>query len=59
MRLSGVKPEIRVADQLIRPSDEKIIFGDTSKIQKDTGWKPRKSLEQTLARMIAYWEAAL
>lgn len=59
MRLSGAKPEIRVADRLIRPSDEKIIFGDTSKIQRDTGWKPRKSLEQTLARMVSYWEAAL
>jgi GDP-4-dehydro-6-deoxy-D-mannose reductase len=59
MRLSGVKPEIRVAERLIRPSDERIIFGDTHKIQKDTGWKPRKSLEQTLARMVAYWEDAL
>jgi len=59
MRLSGVKPEVRVADRLIRPSDERIIFGDTQKLQKDTGWKPRKSLEQTLGRMLAYWEHAL
>jgi GDP-4-dehydro-6-deoxy-D-mannose reductase len=59
MRLCGVKPEIRVAERLIRPSDERIIFGDTQKIQKDTGWKPRKSLEQTLGRMLAYWEHAL
>lgn len=59
MQLSGAKAEIRVADRLIRPSDEKIIFGDTQKLEKDTGWKPRKSLEQTLARMLAYWEAAI
>jgi GDP-4-dehydro-6-deoxy-D-mannose reductase len=59
MRLSGVKAEIRVAERLIRPSDEKIIFGDTKKIERDTGWKPRKSLEQTLARMLAYWENVL
>jgi GDP-4-dehydro-6-deoxy-D-mannose reductase len=59
MRLSGVKPEVRVVERLIRPSDEKIIFGDTQKLQKDTGWKPRKSLEQTLGRMLAYWEHAL
>jgi GDP-4-dehydro-6-deoxy-D-mannose reductase len=56
MRLSGVRAEIKVAKRLIRPSDERIIFGDTRKIQRDTGWKPRKSLEQTLARMLAYWE---
>jgi GDP-4-dehydro-6-deoxy-D-mannose reductase len=59
MQLSGVKPEIRVAKRLIRPSDEKIIFGDTSKLQRDTGWKPRKSLEQILGRMIAYWDGVL
>jgi len=59
MRLSGVKPEVRVAERLIRLSDERIIFGDTQKLQKDTGWKPRKSLEQTLGRMLAYWEQAL
>src|SRR5271170_2934723 len=59
MRLSGIKPEVRVAERLIRPSDERIIFGDTQKLQKDTGWKPRKSLEQTLGRRLAYWEHAL
>jgi GDP-4-dehydro-6-deoxy-D-mannose reductase len=57
--LSGVRPEIRVVERLIRPSDERIIFGDTHKIQTDTGWKPQKSLEQTLTRMLAYWEGAL
>lgn len=56
IRLSGVRPEIRTANRLIRPSDERIIFGDTQKIQRDTGWRPRRSLEQTLARMLAYWE---
>lgn len=59
MHISGVKPEIRVAERLIRPSDEKIIFGDTQKIHKDTGWKPRKSLEQTLTRMLDYWDGVL
>ena len=33
----------------MRPSDEKIIFGSTRKFQKDTGWKPIRSIEQTLA----------
>jgi GDP-4-dehydro-6-deoxy-D-mannose reductase len=59
IRLSGVKPEIRTVDRLIRPSDEKIIFGDTRKLQRDTAWKPRMSLEQTLTRMLSYWESAL
>ena len=56
MRLSGVKPEIRTAQRLLRPSDEKVIFGATKKIRRDTGWKPLHSLEQTLGSMLDYWD---
>lgn len=56
IRLSGVKPEIRGAKFLMRPSDEKIIFGSTKKIRKDTGWKPKYTIEQTLASMLEYWD---
>jgi GDP-4-dehydro-6-deoxy-D-mannose reductase len=55
-RLSGVKPKVRQAPHLMRPSDEKIIFGSTAKFRRDTGWKPLRSIEQTLASMLAYWE---
>ena len=48
IRLSGVTPEIRPVPRLMRPSDEKIIFGSTRKMRKDTGWRPLNSLEQTL-----------
>jgi GDP-4-dehydro-6-deoxy-D-mannose reductase len=57
IRLSGVKAEIRPVPRLMRPSDEKIIFGSTRKIRKDTGWKPMKSIEQTLQSMLKYWDA--
>lgn len=56
IRLSGVAPEIRLASNLMRPSDEKIIFGGTDKFRKDTGWKPERTIEQTLASMIEFWE---
>ena len=55
--LSGVKAEIRPVPRLMRPSDERIIFGSTQKIRKDTGWKPLNSLEQTLSSMMEYWNA--
>jgi GDP-4-dehydro-6-deoxy-D-mannose reductase len=59
IRLSGVKAEIRPVPRLMRPSDEKIIFGSTKKFQKDTGWTPLNSIEQTLKSMLDYWQAAL
>lgn len=59
IRLAGVKTEIRQAPHLMRPSDEKIIFGSTKKFRKDTGWLPQFSLEQTLKAMLDFWEERL
>jgi GDP-4-dehydro-6-deoxy-D-mannose reductase len=59
MRLSGVKAEIRPVAHLMRPSDEKIIFGSTDKVRKDTGWKPLRSIEQTLSSMLEFWERSI
>jgi GDP-4-dehydro-6-deoxy-D-mannose reductase len=56
MRLSGMRAEIRPVPRLMRPSDEKIIFGSTKKFHKDTGWKPHLSIEQTLSSMLEYWD---
>jgi nucleoside-diphosphate-sugar epimerase len=55
IRLSGVKAEIRPVPRLMRPSDEKIIFGSTAKIRKDLGWKPLRTIDQTLQSMLDYW----
>jgi GDP-4-dehydro-6-deoxy-D-mannose reductase len=59
IRLSGVKAEVRAASNLMRPSDEKIIFGSTDKIRKHTGWKPLKSIEQTLSAMLEHWDRVM
>ena len=59
IRLSGVKAEIRPISRLMRPSDEKIIFGSTAKIRKDLGWKPLRTIDQTLQSMLDYWDHIL
>jgi GDP-4-dehydro-6-deoxy-D-mannose reductase len=59
IRLSGVNAKVRPAAHLMRPSDEKIIFGSTGKFHKDTGWKPLLSFEQTLRSMLEYWDRVL
>jgi GDP-4-dehydro-6-deoxy-D-mannose reductase len=56
IRLAGVKVEIRPTSRLMRPSDEKIIFGSTRKFRAATGWAPAYSLEDTLRSMLDYWE---
>lgn len=56
IRLSGVKAEVEQVDRLMRPSDEKVIFGSTRKFHRDTGWKPKHSLEDTLRSMLHHWD---
>ena len=56
IRLSAVKAEIRPVARLMRPSDEKIIFGSTDKLRRHTGWRPIFSIEQTLSSMLKYWD---
>jgi len=57
--LSGLKVEVQPVARLMRPSDERIIFGRTKKIRKDTGWKPLLSIQQTLTSMLEYWDEIL
>ena len=40
---------------LMRPSDEPVIFGDSSKLKTDTNWVQTISIEKTLTDMLSYW----
>lgn len=51
------KFEIEVDPALLRPTDEKIIVGDVSKLKKDTGWKQNIPMKQTIADMLDYWRS--
>lgn len=51
----GRKFKINVDPDLLRPTDEKIIVGDITKLKKDTGWKQQIPMEQTIADMLDYW----
>lgn len=53
------KFQISIDSKLIRPTDERIIVGDITKIQKDTGWKQQIAMTQTVADMLEYWRMNL
>jgi nucleoside-diphosphate-sugar epimerase len=52
--IAGSRPPTEVDPKLLRPSDEAIIFGDTSKIRQHTNWFPRYELRRTLEDMYAF-----
>lgn len=49
------KLKINVDPALLRPTDERIIVGDVTKLKRDTGWKQKIPMEQTIADMLNYW----
>lgn len=59
MLLSMSTIEIRVQPDpaRMRPSDVEILLGDYSKFERQTGWRPRVPLEQTLSDLLNYWRA--
>jgi len=52
---SPAKIEIEVDSRLLRPTDEPVIFGDSTKLKKCTGWYQQYSIEQTIIDMLEYW----
>ena len=50
----GIKLPVEVDPKLLRPTDEPIIFGDSSKLKKDTGWEQTYAIDQTIKDMIDY-----
>lgn len=59
IELSGLRVNYRRSASLMRPSDEKIIFGSTKKLRRHTGWRPISSIEKTLTSMLQYWDRAM
>lgn len=55
----GHKIEIKIDEKLIRPTDEKIIVGDITKLKEDTGWYQDIRMEQTISDMLDYWRKIL
>ncbi len=42
-----------------RPGDQQIYISNTAKLAAHTGWRPRRSLDRTLADIAAFWHSDL
>jgi GDP-4-dehydro-6-deoxy-D-mannose reductase len=51
--------EIQQDPALMRPSDEPVIAGDTSKFRSRCHWKPEIPLSVTITDMLAWWRTRL
>ena len=52
---TNVNFEIKVDKNLLRKTDEKIIYGNSEKLIEDTKWTQKYTLEETIIDMLNYW----
>jgi len=50
-----IEVSVETDQSLLRPSDELVIFGDSSKLIAATGWEQEVTIEQTIVDMLEYW----
>ncbi len=53
--LVSLRVEIRREAELLRPTEQSVVRVDASKIQRETGWEPVYSLDQTIRDTLAAW----
>ena len=56
---SSASIEVTIDPAKLRPVDIPIIEADITKLQKDTGWTPKHSLDATIRDVLTYWRARL
>jgi GDP-4-dehydro-6-deoxy-D-mannose reductase len=55
--ISGVRVEVQVAPELLRPVDQPLLLGTRDKITAATGWAPAIPLADTLGDLLSEWTA--
>lgn len=58
LALAQVRVEVRQKADLVRAAETLASRADAGKLQCETGWSPRFTLEQTLADILEYWRKA-
>jgi GDP-4-dehydro-6-deoxy-D-mannose reductase len=53
--MSRVPVTVTVDPARYRPSDNLMLWGDRSRIERELGWKPEIPLNQTLSDLLDYW----
>jgi GDP-4-dehydro-6-deoxy-D-mannose reductase len=59
VRMADVPLAVEVDEARMRPSDLAFQQGDSSLLERETGWRAAVPLERTLADLLAYWRLRL
>lgn len=54
--LLDIKVNIVVDSSRLRPSEQRRVMGDPTRLRSHTGWAPREPFDSTLVELINYWK---
>jgi GDP-4-dehydro-6-deoxy-D-mannose reductase len=55
LAMTRLRVRVEQDPRRMRPSDNPVVVGDPSRLQKDTGWQPEIPIERTLADLLDWW----
>jgi GDP-4-dehydro-6-deoxy-D-mannose reductase len=59
LALTRVQVEVRPQARLVRAAEVLRVAGDSTRLRRETGWTPQRSLETSLADILNYWRTQL
>lgn len=59
IRIAGVSAKITIDTDRFRPTEQRRLICDASKLKNETGWQPRRQLDDTLNEIFQAWKAAI
>lgn len=57
--LATVSVKVDIDPSRLRPSDNPLLLGDPSKLNREVGWQPHAPLQKTLKDLLDYWRDAV
>ncbi|MEQ1814162.1 MAG: GDP-mannose 4,6-dehydratase [Candidatus Nitrotoga sp.] len=59
IRIAGISAKVNIDAERLRPAEQKRLICDASKLKLQTGWQPRKQINETLHEILQYWMGKL
>jgi len=57
--MAKTRIEVRIAENRVRAIDPPELRGSFDKINRELGWKPRLTIEESLKRLLDYWRVRI
>ena len=59
VRRARVPIRVELDPARLRPSDNPVVLGSAARLEADTGWQPRFTIDETLTDLLEYWRQAV